>query len=512
MAQPTRPAFPSEALLQSYDIHPDPVYLFDEQQTLLYWNASGETFSKSTMFHTSPCTPSELFSRALSPVITAALTSTCEKQQPLIFIHNEIIAESVHQLRVCIVPLTGEDATSGTILCILSDLSMGAVPAALSNNEALLKPAPSPDDEQKRFLTNMTHELRTPLNGIIGIIELLRNTTLTKNQREYAGIIHGSCNTLLSIVNSILDFSKVENGSIHTNCSTFSPEEAIFEELQLITEKTLAKSLETGVCIDQNVPLICNGDSHHFRQIIRKLLDNALKFTEKGSIYIEARMVETTHACQHLQVAITDTGIGIPPEKQAKLFTPFFQVDNSAIRKYGGIGLGLALSQRIARLIGGQIQFCSSPGAGSSFTLSIPVSICDSPATTKAHPIPEKRILCLGVPFPTDKILRDSLASSQVSIDFCSPDTFASYSSGERTYDILFVDESVPGELVKRTTAEEGSRTSPAPLYCLLTAKPSHTLPEAPFQALLVKPFTRTDLISILTTHSAVDLESNHEM
>lgn len=516
MDQSTRPVVPTDSLLHGYDIVVDPVYLFDEHHQLIYQNPAAELFSKSTPAPSSSQTPAELFSTSVAAAVTSALGTVTTHRQPLIFGTRDYSGQREILLRLSIIPIINDDSGISGVLCIINDLSSletSSIPLQPSFSQET--PAPQtehqPDDEQKRFLTNMTHELRTPLNGVIGITELLCSTTLTKNQREYASIIQTSCNAILSIVNSLLDFSKMENGSLLTRCDQFSIVGAIFEEVQIIHEKTRVKGIETGVFIDKNVPPLCNGDSHHFRQIMRKLLDNAVKFTDKGSIFIEARLLGIKTSEPQIQICITDSGIGIPHDKQSKIFTPFFQVDNSAIRKYGGIGLGLVLSQRIVHLLGGQIHFYSTPDAGSSFTFSIPVNISGSHAAKPVPVSPAARVLCLGATFPTDKILYQYLADISITPDMCTPNDFPAYSSVLNEYDAILVDESVPDELLRHTPGNSKQKT-PAPKYCLITAKPSNTLPEEPFSALLVKPFTRADLCTVVTKQSAEVQNSEHEM
>jgi len=224
---------------------------------------------------------------------------------------------------------------------------------------------------KSEFLATMSHELRTPLNSIIGFAEVLRDEvvgTLSAEQKEYLGDIHGSGQHLLNMINSILDLSKIEAGKLELHYEEFQVKEAVNEVLNTITGFSNKKGIRIHINIQADVPSI-KGDKVKFKQIMFNLLSNAVKFTpENGRVVINAGLKN-----QHIQVAVSDTGIGIKPEDMDKIFEAFRQVDASYARRYEGTGLGLALTKRLIELHGGKIWVISDFGKGSTFTFTLPL-------------------------------------------------------------------------------------------------------------------------------------------
>jgi Amt family ammonium transporter len=224
---------------------------------------------------------------------------------------------------------------------------------------------------KSEFLATMSHELRTPLNAIIGFAEVLKDEitgTLNAEQKEYLGDIHSSGQHLLNMINSILDLSKIEAGKFELQNEEFSVEETIHEVLNTITECSHKKDICLRTYILEDIPSI-RADKVKFKQIMYNLLSNAIKFTpENGKITINAKLMD-----HHIQIAVSDTGIGIKPEDMEKLFEAFRQVDGSYARRYEGTGLGLILTKRLIELHGGKIWVKSMYGKGSTFTFTLPL-------------------------------------------------------------------------------------------------------------------------------------------
>ncbi|MEP7282782.1 MAG: PAS-domain containing protein, partial [Rubrivivax sp.] len=373
---------------------------------------------------------------------------------------------------------------------------------------------------KSQFLANMSHEIRTPMNAILGLLQLLRRTALDGRQDDYAAKCEGAGRSLLGLLNDILDFSKAEAGKMVLDPQPFQPD-TLLSELSVILSGTVgSKPVEVLYELDPALPAWVRGDALRLQQILINLTGNAIKFTERGEVVLSVAVAARGDGEVTLAVAVRDTGIGIAPEHQALIFSGFTQAEASTTRRYGGTGLGVAISQRLVRAMGGELQLDSASGQGSRFHFTLTLPVVPDPAPPARLPLsdagPGRRVLfvddhpvapgllaTMATGLGWQPTVCDSVAQAQRRIDGAA--------AAGAPFDAVFIDGRLPERdgwqacepLQVRGTCVPAAR---APLIVLVTAQGRERLAQraGPEQRLLdgalVKPVTPSMLAEALAT------------
>jgi two-component system sensor histidine kinase RpfC len=372
--------------------------------------------------------------------------------------------------------------------------------------------AEAANQAKRRFISVVSHEMRTPLNAIIGMSDLMRDTTLSREQADMLQTLRGSSQVMLGLVEDVLDFSKIEAGKLVLERTDFDLHALVNSTSRILQAQARAKSVEFVVSIMPEVPPALRGDAHHLRQVLINLASNAVKFTERGSVTLHVSLQEESESVVRLKFTVRDTGVGIPPEAQARIFESFTQADQSTTRRFGGTGLGTTIAKQLVELMGGRIGLESAVGLGSTFWFEVAFDKQPERTGVGAGELAGARVLLVGFPPDRAQPIEESLqtwgaaAVSARSVEEAADRMVADIALARPFHSVLLYSERGDAQLARRLRRAAPEPTPPTVLAAPREAEAQRFAAlSAGFSAVLELPLEKRQLFNVLHAITSSD-------